>query len=243
MPSCRFIERGEDSPCLVVGSGRVATHFLHYFKLKGMPCANWNRKQHSESELRRRLAETSIVLLLIGDSAIEEFRDANLCEFKGPVVHFSGSLNVAGIESFHPLMTFGPVLYSDEFYERIFFAGASEKRFRALFPHLPNPVFELKNENKALYHALCVMSGNFPQILWQACLSAFNDLQVPNEAVSLYLQRNLENFLTNPAQSLTGPLARKDRGTIERNLNALPENLRPLYQAFVDYYLPSRKGV
>ncbi len=225
-------------PYLIIGSGRAATHFKHYLALKGIPYADWNRKEYNAGQLQECLARTSNVLLLIKDSAIREFRDQHLKGFKGAVMHFSGSLTVEGIESFHPLMTFGPSLYDLSFYEKIFFAAPSKELFRERFPKLANPVFELKPENKAYYHALCVMSGNFPQILWRECLSAFDDLNIPTEAVSLYLRKNLENFLANPRQSLTGPLARKDMQTIQKNMDALPDRLRPLYKAFVDFYLP-----
>jgi 2-dehydropantoate 2-reductase len=80
------------------------------------------------------------------------------------------------------------------------------------------------------------MSGNFPQILWRECLSGFENLGVPHEAFTLYLQKNIENFTANPKQSLTGPLARNDVQTIEKNLAALPPSLKKLYQAFVDFY-------
>jgi len=226
-------------PYLIVGSGRAATHFKHYLALKGIPYSDWNRKEHTEDELQECLARAANVLLLIKDSAIREFRDQHLINFKGAVLHFSGSLIVEEIESFHPLMTFGPALYDLKFYEKIHFAAPSKKRFHECFPKLSNPVFELKPENKAYYHALCVMSGNFPQILWRECLSSFDGLNIPTEAVSLYLHKSLENFMANPKQSLTGPLARKDWQTIQNNIDALPDNLKPLYKAFVDFYLPN----
>jgi len=227
---------------LIVGSGRVATHLKHYLNLKKIPFLDWNRKEHTVAELTSMLPDVSNVFLLLKDSAIEEFRDQYLSSFEGTVFHFSGSLNAEGIESFHPLMTFGPDLYSLSFYEQIHFASSSKEKFKACFPTLKNPVFELKDEDKAYYHALCVMSGNFPQVLWQACLSRFRDLGVPPAAVTLYLQKNLENFSKNPYQSLTGPLARKDWGTIEKNVQALPEVLKPLYKAFVKFYLPEPKS-
>ncbi len=223
---------------LIVGSGRAATHFKHYLALKGIPYLDWNRREYTEAELQEGLTRVTNALLLIKDSAIRDFRDAHLEDFQGNVMHFSGSLEVDGIESYHPLMTFGPSLYDLEFYEKIHFAAASREKFRERFPNLSNPVFELRAKDKGYYHALCVMSGNFPQILWRECLKGFDDLSVPTKAIALYLQKNLENFMANPEQSLTGPLARKDWQTIQKNIDALPSNLKPLYAAFVDFYIP-----
>ncbi|MFA5041335.1 MAG: DUF2520 domain-containing protein [Bdellovibrionales bacterium] len=227
---------------LIVGAGRAATHVKHYLALKGIPYLDWNRREYTESELQECLTRVSTVLLLIKDSAIRDFRDMHLKDFNGVVIHFSGSLDVEGIESYHPLMTFGPSLYDLDFYEKIYFAVSSEQKFRERFPKLTNPVFELKAKDKAFYHALCVMSGNFPQILWRECLTAFDTLDVPTKAVSLYLHKNLENFLANPSQSLTGPLARKDWQTIQKNIDALPARLQPLYAAFVDFYVPELRN-
>lgn len=223
-------------PYLVIGAGRVATHIKHYFGLRGLSFLEWNRKAHTVPELAPLLAKASVVLLPIKDSAIEEFRDRHLKDFKGTIAHFSGALHVDGIESFHPLMTFGPQLYDLDFYEKISIAASSKDAFRTCFPELKNPVFALRTEDKPFYHALCVMSGNFPQILWKECLASFDALGVPSEAVGLYLQKNLENFRADPAQSLTGPLVRGDETTIQKNMKALPERLRELYRAFVTFY-------
>lgn len=226
---------------LIVGAGRVATHLKGYLGMKGVPFLTWNRREHAMDDLAALLDKAGSVLLLIKDNAIAPFRDRHLASFDGLVAHFSGALNVTGIESFHPLMTFGPSPYPLSFYEKIFFAVSSEEKFRACFPDLPNPAFALRDQDKAFYHALCVMSGNFPQILWQACLPSFNALGVPQEAVALYLQKNLENFLADPARSLTGPLARGDAETIEKNLAALPSELGALYRAFADFYAARAK--
>lgn len=222
---------------LIVGNGRMAKHFRRYLTLKRIPHLAWNRKRHSLADLDKKLAQASRVLLLIKDSAIGDFRDRHLKNFKKPVIAFSGALAVRGVESFHPLMTFGPKLYPLSFYEKIHFAAPSKAAFRRAFPALRNPVFKLKAADKAFYHALCVMSGNFPHILWAECLDAFQKLGVPAEALGIYLQKNLDNFRAAPGKSLTGPLARNDKPTMRKNIAALPARLKPLYKAFVRFYL------
>ncbi len=228
-------------PNLIIGSGRVATHFKHYFAMKGVPVLDWNRKEHTEADLQKRLERVSTVLMLIKDSALTEFRETYLRDFKGPVVHFSGCLEIPNTEVFHPLMTFGPHLYPMSFYEKIHFAVSSAAKFKTIFPELSNPVFELSAAHKPLYHALCVMMGNFPQILWNRSLKEMEKLGVPQEAALLYLRKNLENFEANPATSLTGPLVRGDRYTIEKNMNALPLPMRDLYAAFVRFFEEAEK--
>ncbi|MCL2474267.1 MAG: DUF2520 domain-containing protein, partial [Alphaproteobacteria bacterium] len=97
--------------------------------------------------------------------------------------------------------------------------------------------------NKPLYHALCVMSGNFPNILWNSCLNVFKSLNIPQEAAFLYLQKTLENFCKDPKNSLTGPLVRNDKDTIDKNLTALSPNMRDVYKAFVKFYFNQFKNV
>jgi predicted short-subunit dehydrogenase-like oxidoreductase (DUF2520 family) len=223
---------------LIIGSGRVANHFKYYFTLKQIPFLSWSRKENSESELLPLLEQVATALVLISDSAIKDFYQQKLNVFRGSVVHFSGALEIAGTDGFHPLMTFGPELYKPEFYESIFFSSSSEEKFRVCFPKLSNPVFVLNPAHKALYHALCVMSGNFSQILWRQGLLNLESLGVPPQAFHLYLHRGLENFIAHPQRSLTGPLARKDWQTMQGNVEALPENLQQLYLAFVKFYLP-----
>ncbi len=93
-------------------------------------------------------------------------------------------------------------------------------------------------EKKALYHALCVMAGNFPQILWHSLSGRFSDrLGIPPDILEPYLRQSLDNFLADPGRALTGPLARGDRNTVRRNLSALSgDALQDLYRAFVELH-------
>lgn len=111
------------------------------------------------------------ILVLIKDDEIEKF----ISEKKSGIlqdkifVHFSGLLSIPDAESVHPLITFGENLYDPVTYSKItFITEAGRKSFRELFPELSNPSFQIPAEHKALYHAYCVMSGNFTTILWKS---------------------------------------------------------------------------
>ena len=110
--------------------------------------------------------------------------------------------------------------------------------FDDLFPGLGNPHFAIRVEDKARYHAMCVMAGNFSQFLWKAVSDRFEQqLGLPAETLHPYLQQLATNFVTNPETALTGPLVRNDVQTIERNLCALGgDSMQDLYRAFVGYY-------
>ncbi len=223
---------------LIIGNGRVARHFEHYFTLVRIPSQSWSRKQNSIEELRELFVSSDITLILISDSAIEEFIQEHSFLQTKPVVHFSGSLSTPFAFGAHPLMTFAPGRYELETYVRIpFVCEKGTWSFSDLFPKLDNPHYEIEKSKKDLYHALCVLSGNFTTLLWQKLFSEFETLGLPHEAASLYLERTATNLNHHPEHALTGPLARKDVVTIKKNLLALKDD------PFYDVYLAFVKAV
>jgi len=78
----------------LIGSGRVATHLGHYLELEGQPLARWDRRASEPPE--RALAGSEPILLAISDDALETFLTANSWLAGRTVVHFSGSLVLAG---------------------------------------------------------------------------------------------------------------------------------------------------
>lgn len=223
---------------LIIGSGRTARHIAHYFKQLKIQFDLWNRHE-SLQELQSRLSKSTHALLLISDSAIESFYQQNLMDFKGIVVHFSGALEVPGIESVHPLMTFSKDFYPLDEYTNIPFVKTSKKAFTEILPGLPNASFQIKPEQKPFYHALCVLSGNFTTLLWQKMNSGMKDLGLPQEVYFPYMRQVFKNIEANPAEALTGPLARKDLKTVIANDRALQgDSAQLIYRAFVQAYFP-----
>lgn len=238
---------------VLVGDGRMAHHMRHYLDLLELPNSGWARNsassfnsvQHSDSAVRlqQTLRAGSIVLLLVSDAAIASVLKKYPFLHQNPLVHCAGALSLPGVAGAHPLMTFSGSLYSLERYQSIPFMIEEGYRFDDILPGLNNPHHSLSVEKKALYHALCVSAGNFPQLLWQAVGQRMEtELQVPSGFLEPYLRQVLANFLNNPEQALTGPLARGDEATIGRNLSALDgDPLQGLYQAFNEFYRQTAK--
>jgi predicted short-subunit dehydrogenase-like oxidoreductase (DUF2520 family) len=181
------------------------------------------------------LATASNILLAISDDALEPF----IAQYPGlrvhTLVHFSGSKTITGIAGLHPLMTFGPKTYDRETYRSIpFVTEAGSAGFKDIFPALPNPSRAIEPEFKPLYHALCVMAGNFPTLLWdKACREFEGTLGLPREILGPYLEQTLKNTLANSGQALTGPLARRDLETVTKNIAALGgDEYAGIYRAF-----------
>ncbi|MFN7454550.1 MAG: DUF2520 domain-containing protein [Pseudobdellovibrionaceae bacterium] len=206
---------------LIVGAGRTARHFKHYFNLLQIPYLHWNRQEHTEQQLISLFDQCDRALLLIKDSAIEEFYKSHFSNLIKPVIHFSGALHVPGIHALHPLMTFGPELRDQKFYEDIGFVSFSDDRFENLLPGLKNPSVKVSAELQGLYHAQCVLSGNVTTLLWQEFFRFLSENKIPQSFGKAYLEEIIRNALQSSALALTGPLARKDQKTISKNLESL----------------------
>ncbi|MCB0342045.1 MAG: DUF2520 domain-containing protein [Pseudobdellovibrionaceae bacterium] len=240
---------------LIVGSGRLARHLHFYFQSLEVPHWQWARKPLREfntlniddfpyagDRLTHSLEQVDHVLLAISDQALVSWASQQHFGEK-VVVHFSGSLTLPNMVTLHPLMTFGPELYEKELYPQIPFVYVSESTsFDQVFPELPNPSFPLEEKNFALYHALCVISGNFPTVLAQACFQEFEKyLGLPREVLFPFLRVTMNNILTYSESALTGPLARGDKQTIDKNLQALSGNpLSDIYESFLKFYKTTR---
>jgi 2-dehydropantoate 2-reductase len=209
-----------------------------YLALLGIPFVSWSRRDASSPE--GAIEGATHVLLLISDSAIEPFLRAHPLLGEGrTLVHFSGCLSTPLARSAHPLVSFAGREPGLEEYRRIpFVLETGSPGLQELLPGLPNPSFRVDPVLKPLYHALCVLSGNFTVLLWTKLFTELEaKLGVPREAALPYLHSVLENLKARPTGSLTGPLARGDWPTILSNLEALEgDPYRVVYQAFVEAY-------
>jgi 2-dehydropantoate 2-reductase len=221
----------------LVGRGRVAAHLARYLELEAQPCVSWHRGMPQPAE--EVLAGCDVVLLAINDGALPTFLDAQPGFAGLKLVHFSGSLAVEGLHGAHPLMTFGPELYDLETYRSIpFITECGGARFEDLFPGLVNPSWAIDRELKPLYHALCVLGGNFTTLLWAKVQGDFEArLGLPGEALRPFLERTFRNVAASGGAALTGPLARREHGTVARDLAALAgDPFAPVYRAFVEAF-------
>lgn len=223
---------------LLIGSGRTARHLQNYFRLQQISFSTWSRSQ-SFSELATLLEKASHVLLLISDSAIEPFFKEHLAGSGKKVVHFSGALELPGIVSAHPLMTFSGQAYDLKTYQQIPFVLTSKEPFSEVLPGLTNPHFQIPEEKKAFYHAMCVMSGNFTNLLWKKMSEELVGLGLPENVFHPYLKQITQNILADSQGSLTGPIARKDLTTVKKNVLSLnDDNYQEIYRAFLKVYFP-----
>lgn len=243
----------------ILGDGKMARHLMHYCRLVKQPFVQWRRSASSSSaeyqppsrlarfkrklktlmpnKPHRTLAETvagvRTVVILIPDDQIEPFIRSNPCLQDKACVHFSGSLVTTMAQGIHPLMTFGAHPYDLSIYQEIPFVVDQGVELKAVFPLFDNPVHTIKPAHKAIYHAYCVMAGNFSQMLWRHIGQALTAIDLPPDLMSAYLRQNTENFINDPVHSATGPFVRGDVDTINKHLQVLKGHpMADIYQAF-----------
>ncbi len=223
---------------LLIGDGRVARHFQHYFTLLQLSFVCWHRKQ-SVTQLEQKLHDSSHVLILISDKAIEEFIATYLKDTKAFLIHFSGSVITDSAYGAHPLSSFSSSLWDVSQYQAIpFILDEDAPLFETLLPGLSNQHVRLAKSLKPKYHALCVLSGNFSCLLWQKLFATFEqDFHIPKTMARPYLQQIIQNLLAHPESALTGPLVRNDQTTIAKNIEALANDpFHDVYLSFVKCY-------
>jgi predicted short-subunit dehydrogenase-like oxidoreductase (DUF2520 family) len=231
---------------LLIGQGKLARHLVYYLTSKSIPFYHWPESRNlNNSEFVKLLSTSRLAWVLVSDRAIAEVC-AQIRELNTdlPLLHSSAATSVPGALTLHPLQTFGPELYSESAYEEIPFMLIEEEwqsdlpLKSALKETFPNPVFEISNANRALYHAYCVMMANFPQLLWsQVEKESATTLPDPAKLFAPILKQTAANFLHFGKEAVTGPLVRNDLPTLALHEKALAHSaLLPLYQNFVELF-------
>jgi hypothetical protein len=219
----------------IAGDGRASRHLQRYFGLLGLPYKLWHRRSGKSPEAV--LAPCSTVFLLLSDSAIAPFVAAHPFLNNKTLVHFSGSLSLPGVHAMHPFrpLSARPLTLAE--YEAIPFALEPGSSLKRLVPELRNPVLRVRPEEKALYHALCVIGANLPVLLWSRAAAGLASFGVTRAAAAAYFRSSLDNFSADPARALTGPIARGDQATIRANIKALGRDpYAGVYRAFDKAY-------
>ena len=229
------------SSILLIGSGRLATHLAHWQSLQShkLDLHTWNRQQPIR-ELHAFLERQPLVWLAISDSALTMFFEEHLARYNLKVVHFSGALHDPRMFSAHPLMSFTKKLFTDSFYQSIHFVITGVDRLDTAMPGFKNSFSVIPANQKAFYHALCVMAGNFPQLLWNEIFKEAANLKIPAVAFETYLKTITQNFIEQKGDALTGPIVRNDSITIQKNIEALEQNqkLQATYKTFAEEFTP-----
>ena len=167
-----------------------------------------------------------LVLLAVPDGQVEALARA----FPGRCVHLSGSLDVAGVPSAHPLTSFDGAP-ADWHGTPLAVTGAVPAELIAAFEAIGFAPFELPRELKPLYHACAVLASGHAASLWlgAGALLRKAGVDLPGGGLAPLAQATLRNVATHGAGGRTGPFVRGDAATIARDAAALPEPWREVF--------------
>ncbi len=191
-----------------------------------------------------------IIFLCLPDEeiskVIKELDGANIRWADKFVFHCSGLLSSEILDplkvkgaltaSIHPIQSFADKRTPPEQFENIYFGVEGERKAlktsQKIITKLGGRSFIIKAENKALYHIACSIASNFLVVLLDMASSLLHQVGLQEEqAFQILLPlakgtlHNVKKF--NTRSSLTGPVMRGDRESIERHLEALRKS--PLY--------------
>jgi predicted short-subunit dehydrogenase-like oxidoreductase (DUF2520 family) len=210
----------------VVGGGRVGTALQHALAdLDGPFGRGFDGHGHD------------VVVLAVPDRAIA---DAAAAVVPGRLVgHCSGATGLdvlAPHECFgmHPLMTFSG--------SRRSFAGASAAIAgstpralgiaRRLAERLGMQPFELADADRAAYHAAASIASNFLVTIEDAAELLLGTAGLERKILLPLVRATLDNWEREGAAALTGPVARGDEATVERQRRAITERAPELVDMF-----------
>lgn len=209
----------------VIGNGRMATHMCFYLSALGLTYQQWHRQQGVQA-LITLLHQSTHVLVLITDQQIQPFIENYLLHQSSAleIVHFSGALTIKGADSAHPLQSFvDKKAYSLEEYKAMpFILSNPNLTLNDILPGLPNAAYYVPPEQRPYYHAMCVLANNVSTILWH---KFYAELQtrygIESKHIRPFLQRTFQNIADSNGTALSGPIARHDHKTLQKNIEAL----------------------
>ena len=231
---------------VIFGQGRVGANVTAYLRHLGhaVSVVTHEDADAATDETDAKIEAADIVAAAIPDDDLQGWHDKWHTVAAGKtIIHFSGAVSVAGMYSYHPLHSFPNSMLTMEEWNAVAFAcPETGPAFEIIFPGAANRHFTIAEQDRAKYHALAVISGNFASFLWNETAKAFGDLSVKDRDLVLgnYFNSIVARFAESPLSSMTGPMARRDRQTVEKNMAALKENpvLGELYEAFLNAAWP-----
>jgi len=226
----------------IVGAGRVGRSLRGFLSRWGKEVSLWAYRR-GEGVLK----DADLLFIAVKDDHIGEVARRLYAEgYRYRAVgHLSGALTSDILKpyrerfSFHPLQAFSS--FDSQLWEGITatMEGTPEglRLLRDLFTDLPIRIVPIPAEKKALYHAAAVFVSNLIYAPLVAGEELFADLGLTRRDYAVLVRVSFENFLREGLEGLTGPLRRRDEGTLNLHRKALKnvEDILELYDILSEF--------
>ncbi|HEU5084386.1 MAG TPA: DUF2520 domain-containing protein [Acidimicrobiales bacterium] len=216
----------------VVGPGRAGGALA-----RALADAGWRVEGPLGRDLdpSRATSDTRLLLLAVPDGAVADVA-SSLAPGDAVVAHVAGSLGLdvlaphARVGSVHPLVSLPDAELGARRLRGAWFATAGDPAVAEVVRALDGRSVQVDDADRATYHAAAAVAANHLVALLGQVERLAGGIGVPLEAYLDLARGALDNVAeVGPVAALTGPVARGDRATVARHLEALPEDERPAY--------------
>ncbi|MGB9808347.1 MAG: Rossmann-like and DUF2520 domain-containing protein, partial [Thermosulfidibacteraceae bacterium] len=206
-----------------------------------------NQRSRTEALKPAMFARLPVIIITVEDKSIEIIADTLVKSGIGATIgHVSGSLPSSLIKkegrfSIHPAMS----LASKEAYknlEKAIFSIEGDERgikvARDLVETLGVRYVEIDTENKALYHAACVIASNYLVAIELMAKTILNNIGFDEKIAENLVLSLAEGTLLNMKRlgikrALTGPISRGDWDTVRKHMDELSRKNEVILKAYV----------
>lgn len=250
----------------VLGAGRAGRALTHAMRAASVPVVGLHGRRPAVDAtfgaLPASLGAASVVLVTVRDAALDgalrELANAPLAP-GAVVLHASGSMEPPALDTlraqghpggtFHPLLPLADPTRATEQLRSAWIGidgdDAARAASREIAAAVGARVLDIPAGAKARYHAAAVIASNFPVVLLSLAsrlLTASGvDADAARGALATLLGAAAENLREHePADALTGPVARADVETVRAHLAALADSpaLFEIYRALSREAIP-----
>ena len=244
----------------IIGSGNVAYVYSKVLKNKGINLRYvFVRNQERLSEVEKlfgvkaisdyeTLFSCDLIIIAVKDDAIEEVA-AKLQNYKGVLVHTSGTQNINALQSadnygvIYPLQTLSKD-YDVDFKSVPILINASsfevKEKLRLIAEKMSDVVIECSDEDRRYIHMNAVYVSNFVNVMLQ-----IGEKLLKEKSLSISILEPLVKETVNKAfsmgaeKALTGPARRGDVETINKHLDLLKNNEeeKEIYKLLTNYII------
>jgi predicted short-subunit dehydrogenase-like oxidoreductase (DUF2520 family) len=207
--------------------------------------------------IKTTASSSDIILITTQDQEIQrackQLADISAISKSHTVIHTSGAVGLsaldaasnagASVASIHPIQSFANIDLAIEKIAKSFFGITLDNASREktlpivleIIDDLYGTAIEVKDENKAIYHAASCVASNYLVSLLDLACNLYEKAGIPKETSINAMMPLVEGTLSNikelgTVNALTGPIARGDVSTLARHIEELeglddPESL------------------
>ena len=222
----------------IIGPGRAGTSLALALTNAGCDVAPMLGRG---DDLSAAAHSVGVLVIATPDAAIPDAAAAVEPDPATVVVHLAGSLGLDVLEphprraAMHPLVALPNPDIGAKRLVGAWFAVTGDRFVRTLVDAMYGRAINVADEHRAAYHAAASIAANHLVALMGQVQRVGTVAGVPFEAYLDLARAALDNVADlGPVDALTGPVARGDEVTVQRHLDALPDDERPAYEALAD---------